>query len=143
MGRGNTLTGGLGEDAFRFANPGDGRAVSDGNVFLGPMDAINDCRPGEPIELRTFGGPGQVPPCTRVEDVALIPDPIPQPGARSPEPGAAGRFRPAVGDGQYALIRGDFAGGGLFNVASGGGDDIAQGSLVLIGVTDPGPALIG
>ncbi len=158
MGQGNTLTGGPGEDTFRFTNPGNlvvtrdagnDRLVSDGDVFLGPTDTITDYRAGELIELRTFGGPEQVPPYTRVEDVALIPDPIPQPEA-------AGRFRPVVGDGQYALIRGDFAGEGVFNVASDGADllvvydpfngvddNIAQGSLVLLGVTDPNSVLIG
>ncbi len=47
--------------------------------------------------------------------MALIPDPIAQLEA-------AGRFRPVVGDGQYALIRGDFAGEGVLNIASGGDD---------------------
>lgn len=158
MGRGNTLTGGLGEDTFRLTNPGNlvvtvdagnDRVVSEGDVFLGPTDVITDYRPGEPIELRTFGGPDDVPPYIRIEDVALIDDPIPQPEA-------AGRFRPVVGDGEYALVRGDFVGGGVFNVASGGDDllvvydsfngeddNIAQGSLVLLGVTDPDSVLIG
>jgi hypothetical protein len=157
MGRGNTLTGGLGKDSFRLTNPGNlvvtvdagNDRVSEGDVFLGPTDVITDYRPGELIELRTFGGPDDVPPYTRIEDVALIDDPIPQPEA-------AGRFRPVVGDGEYALVRGDFAGGGVFNVASGGDDllvvydsfngeddNIAQGSLVLLGVTDTGSVLIG
>ena len=158
MGRGNTLTGGLGDDTFRFTNPGNlvvtadagnDRVVSDGDVFLGPTDVITDYRAGELIELRTYGGPDEVPPYTRIDGVALIPDPI-------ASPDAAGRFRPVVGDGQYALIRGDFAGGGVFNVASGeddllvvydsfNGDDdnIAQGSLVLLGVTDSNSVLIG
>jgi hypothetical protein len=86
-----------------------------------------------------------VPPYTRVETVALIDDPL-----------AEGRFRPVVGDGEYALIRGDFAGGGVFTVAAKGadllvvydsldGDDnpIAQGSLALVGLTDPDAVLIG
>jgi hypothetical protein len=158
MGQGNTLTGGLDEDTFRFTNAGNlvvtvdagnDRAVSDGDVFLGPTDAITDYRAGELIELRTFGGAEDVPPYTRIESVALIDDPI-------ASPDAAGRFRPVVGDGQYALVRGDFAGGGVFNVDSGGDDllvvydsfngaddNIAQGSLVLLGATDPDSVLIG
>lgn len=156
MGRGNTLGGGGGHDTFRLTNAGnlvvtedagDDHAVSEGDRFLGPTDAIIDYRRGEPIELRTFGGPDDVPPYTRVEEVALVPDPL----------SAAGdRFRPVVGDGEYALIRGRFAGGGVFDVASDGpdllvvydsfnGDDdtIAQGSLALLGVTDPGSVAIG
>lgn len=154
MGEGNTLTGGLGRDTFRLTNPGnlvvtedagDDRVVSDGDVFLGPTDVITDYAPGEFIELRTYGGPEDVPPPVRVEDVALIPDPL-----------SETYFRPVVGDGEYALFRGDFAGEGVFTVAAGGsdtlvvydafgsGDDnIAQGSLVLLGVTDPGSVLIG
>lgn len=154
MGQGNTLSGGLGRDTFRFTNPGnlvvtedagDDRVVSDGDVFLGPTDVITDYGPGEFIQLRTYGGPEDVPAPVRIEDVALIPDPL-----------SATYFRPVVGDGEYALFRGDFAGEGVFTVASGGadtlvvydafgsGDDnIAQGSLVLLGVTDPGSVLIG
>jgi len=128
---------------------GNDRVVSDGDVFLGPTDAITDYRAGELIELRTYLVPEDVPPYTRIDGVALIPDPV-------DSPDAAGRFRPVVGDGQYALVRGDFAGNGVFNVASGGddllviydsfsGDDdnIAQGSLVLLGFTDANSVLIG
>ena len=154
MGRGNTLSGGPGQDTFRFTNSGNlvvtqdaggDRVVSDGDVFLGPTDVITDYGPREFIQLRTYGGPEDVPPPVRIEDVALIPDPL-----------SATYFRPVVGDGEYALFRGDFAGEGVFTVASGGDDtlvvydafgggdnDIAQGSLVLLGVTDPGSVLIG
>ena len=157
MGQGNTLAGGLGEDTFRFTNAGNlvvtvdtgnDRVVSDGDVFLGPTDVVTDYRAGEAIELRTFGGPDQVPPYTEIGHVSLIDDPTPQPEA-------AGRFRPVVGDGQYALIHGDFAGEGRFTVDGDGpdllvvydsyngqDDAIAQGSLVLLGVTDPGSVVI-
>lgn len=154
MGRGNILDGGPGQDTFRFTNAGNlvvtqdaggDRVLSDGDVFLGPTDVITDYGPREFIQLRTYGGPEDVPPPVRIEDVALIPDPL-----------SASYFRPVVGDGEYALFRGDFAGEGVFTVASGGDDtlvvydafgggdnDIAQGSLVLLGVTDPGSVLIG
>jgi hypothetical protein len=154
MGQGNVLRGGNGEDTFRFTNPGnlvatkdagDDRAVSAGDVFLGPMDVITDYRRGELIELRNFGGPDEVPPYTRVEEAALIVDPL-----------SADRFRPVVGDGQYALFQGSFEGEGVFTVDPKGydllvvydafdGDDnnIAQGSLALLGITDPGAVLIG
>lgn len=156
MGVGNTLGGGSGDDTFRFTNPGNlvvttdagaDHRVSEGDVFLGPTDAIIDYRRGEPIELRTFDGPDEVPPYARVDEVALIPDPLSATGDR---------FRPVVGDGEYALIRGRFAGDGVFNVAcdgsdllvvydsfNGDDDNIAQGSLALLGVTDPGSVLIG
>lgn len=154
MGQGNVLHGGNGEDTFRFTNSGnlvmtndagDDRAVSTGDVFLGPMDVITDYQSGELIELRNFGGPDEVPPYTRLEEVALIVDPL-----------SADRFRPVVGDGQYALFRGSFEGEGEFTVNLKGNDllvvydafngddnDIAQGSLALLGVTDPGTVLIG
>jgi hypothetical protein len=153
MARGNTLRGGNGEDSFRFTNAGNlvvtsdaggDQAVSNGDVFLGPMDTITDYRSGEVIELRTFGGPDAVPPYTRVEDVALIVDPL-----------SATRFRPVVGDGEYALFRGRAARGNEFTVDpkghdllvvydayNGADDNIAQGSLVLLGITDPGAVLI-
>jgi hypothetical protein len=153
MGPGNTLSGGFGTDAFRFTNAGnlvvtrdagqDGR-VSDGDVFLGPMDVITDYRRGETIELRSFEGPDEVPPYEQVEEVALITDPL-----------SADRFRPVVGDGEFALFRGHFSGDNTFIVAqhgrdllvvydafNGQDDEIAQGSLVLRGFTDESGVLI-
>lgn len=154
MGPGNTLSGGFGTDLFRFTNAGnlvvtrdagqDGR-VSDGDVFLGPMDVITDYRRGETLELRSFEGPEDVPPYQRVEEVPLITDPL-----------SADRFRPMVGDGEFALFRGHFSGDNAFTVArhgrdllvvydafNGADDEIAQGSLVLRGFADTDGVLIG
>jgi hypothetical protein len=153
MGLGNTLEGGRGEDTYRLTNAGNlvvtrdaggDWMVSEGDVFLGPTDVITDYQEGERIELRQFGGPEEVPPYRRVEEVPLITDPL-----------AADRFRPVVGDGEYALVRGGYAGRGVFTVEADGpdllvvydafdGDDnaIAQGSLVLRGITEGAAVVI-
>jgi Ca2+-binding RTX toxin-like protein len=145
MFEGNTLTGGRGRDTYTFNNPGnlvveldasgDG-VVSEGDRLRGPMDLITDYRRGEFLGLRAFD---------RVESAGLIVDPL------DPD-----RFRPELGDGQHAVFRGDYAGDGAFVVAEEGSDllvlydaldfedePIAQGSLVLLGVTNPDILSIG
>lgn len=148
MSPGNTLTGGRGQDSFRLISGsgnlvvtgdagGDG-VVSDGDVFLGPIDVITDYERGERIALRNFGGTEDLPAPTRVQGAALIDDPLSDDG---------NRFRPVVGDGEYAAFQGTLNAGNLFTVDADGrdlfivydtldGDDdnIAQGSLVLLGV---------
>ena len=118
---------------------GDG-VVSDGDVFLGPIDVITDYQRGEQIALRNFGGAEDLPAPTRVQGAALIDDPL------SDE---ANRFRPVIGDGEYAVFQGTLNAGNLFTVDADGrdlslvydtlngeDDDIAQGSLVLLGVQE-------
>lgn len=141
-----TLTGGTGRDGFEFVNigklvvtrdaAGDG-VVSEADTLLGPMDVITDYERGEFIAIRAFDRAGESP---------LIADPL------SP----ADRFRPVVGDGQHVVFRGTYEDDGAFTVGSAGGDllviydefdfednTVAQGSLVLLGVTDADSVSIG
>ncbi len=150
MSPGNTLTGGFGVDRFRLSSgsgnlavigdAGNDAVVSDGDVFLGPIDVITDWRPGESIGLRNFQGTEDLPTPTRVQEVALIDDILSM---------DADRFRPVVGDGEYGVFQGTLNAGNLFTVDADGRDlfivydtldgvneanNIAQGSVVLLGV---------
>ncbi len=154
MGPGNTLTGGLGDDTFLLVNDGNlvvkndaanNGLVSNGDVFVGPMDVITDCTPGEHIGLRQYdinaNGPAAADtPVTRVDSVALAPDPLPH---------TADSFRPVIGSEQYAVFHGTFAGVNAFTVNADGPDLfvvydtrtgptelVGKGSLVLLGVLD-------
>jgi hypothetical protein len=141
-----TLTGGRGDDNFELFNLGnlvvtddadDAGVVSEGDAFFGPMDVITDYQRGEFIGLLAFD---------RVEEVPLTPDPL------SP----ADRFRPVLGDGEHAIIRGAYGGDGRFTAGASGGDllviydvfngednAIAQGSLVLLGFSNADAVTIG
>ena len=151
---GNTRTGGPARDTFILdsgtgnlvvANDAAGNGVvSDGDTFKGPMDVITDLQPGEHITLReySFTGSGFVTtdvPVARVDSVPLGPDPYTQ-----------DYLRPVIGNAQYAVFHGAFAGGNTFTVGadgpdllaiyntntSGPSDPIGRGSVVLTGVTD-------
>ena len=154
MGPGNTLTGGLGRDSFRLVNDGNlvvtedagaNGVVSDGDVFVGPMDVITDYQRGEHIGLRNYdvsaNGPAAADtPVARVDSVALAPDPLAH---------AGDSFRPVIGSQQYAVFHGTFAGVNSFTVNSSGPDLfvvydtrtgpnelVGKGSLVLLGQSD-------
>ena len=150
MSPGNTLTGGRGEDSFRLisgsgnlvvlGDAGNDGVVSDGDVFLGPIDVITDYERGDRIALRNFGGTEDLPAPTRAPGAALIDDPLSD---------ASDRFRPVVGDGEYTVFQGTLNAGNLFTVDADGRDlfvvydtlngednNIAQGSLVLLGVQE-------
>ncbi len=154
MGPGNTLTGGLGHDTFTLVNDGNlvvandaagNGLVSNGDVFLGPMDVVTDYTQGEHIGLRQFDvasdGPAATDtPVARVDSVALASDPLPH---------AGDSFRPVVGSGDYALFHGTFGGINSFTVNASGPDLfvvydtrsgpnelVGKGSLVLLGVSD-------
>lgn len=151
---GTTLTGGLGHDTFILESgtgnlivtndvAGNG-VVSDGDTFKGPMDVITDLQPGEHIglrqyDIRTNGPTATDVPVARVDGVTLGPDPYTQ-----------DYLRPVIGNAQYAVFHGTFAGGNTFTVKADGpdllavynttttgpSDPIGRGSLVLTGVTD-------
>ncbi len=154
MGPSNTLTGGLGQDSFTLVNYGNlvvkndaagNGVVSDGDVFVGPMDVITDYTQGEHIGLRNFDGAANGPaatdtPLSKIDNVALAPDPLEHTGDS---------FRPVVGSEQYAAFHGTFAGINSFTVNASGPDLfvvydthagptelVGKGSLVLLGVSD-------
>ncbi len=149
MGPGNTLTGGTGNNTFQLSNDGNlivtkgadaADVVTNGDVFVGPMDVITNYKPGDHIGLRSYGAPANEPAPTLVQDVPLAPDPLSNTGSN---------FRPVVGGDDYAAFRGTFAGINSFTVNSSGPDLfvvydtrtgpnelVGNGSLVLLGVTD-------
>ena len=146
---GNTLTGGFGQDSFQLSSGfgnllvvddagGDG-VVSEGDMFRGPLDVITDYEPGERLTLRNYDGTEDLP-AAEAQEVAVVPDPF---------PASDGRFRPVVGDGEYATFQGTLNEGNLFTVDAGGHDlfivydpldgddtDLAHGSVVLLGVQE-------
>ena len=150
MGPGNTLTGGPGHDTFRLVSgsgnlivqgdAGSDGIVSQGDVFVGPMDIITDYQRGEHISLRNYEAPADSPAPNRLQDVSLVPDPLSNTGDI---------FRPIVGGDEYAVFHGTFGGSNSFTVDAGGSDlfveydlmpgdtdPVGRGSFVLLGVTD-------
>ena len=120
MGPGNTLTGGTGNNTFQLSNDGNlivtkgtdtADLVTNGDVFIGPMDVITNYKPGDHIGLRSYGAPADEPAPTLVQDVPLAPDPLSNTGSN---------FRPVVGGDDYAAFRGTFAGINSFTVNSSG-----------------------
>jgi hypothetical protein len=142
MGEGNTLTGGNGRDTFALSNLGnlvvtndagaDG-VVSEDDIFLGPTDVITDY---QACELISIGAQ------TRISEVELT---VPLEDPSLPE----GSLRPVLGDGEYAILTGNFLGEGQFSVDPDGDDllaiydvldgtdePIAQGSVALLDISD-------